>query len=287
MASINMKLLLSMLIIGLSLQVSAQGLLYKVYGEGIKDTSYVYGTYHTKDSKAYFMKDKIKELINECELVAGEVDIEDAKSKAAEIAPIMMLAEGELADLYSADEFERVTAFLKDKLGMQSMMCNRLKPFFILGMLTEKLIEGDEKQLLDEWIQKQAKKAKKEVVGLESIQEAFAGIDSVAVADQAEWLLEFVDDESDQTIAFQDLNRWYVNQAIDSMYVYYQNEDIPGEFDKEFIVRRNLYFTERIFEHMKTSTVFCGVGALHLPGETGLLEGLRAKGVQVEVVQVD
>ncbi len=287
MTSIQIKTLLSALILGLSAQLSAQGLLYKVYGDGIKDTSYVYGTYHTKDSKAYFMKDKLKQLINECEIVAGEVNIEEAKDKASEIAPIMMLSEGELADLYSAEDYERVSAFLKDKLGMQSMLCNRLKPFFVLGMLTEKMVEGDEKHLLDEWIQKQAKKAKKQVVGLESIQEALAGVDSVAVADQAQWLLEFVDGGDEQLEAFEDLNRWYVNQEIDSMYVYYQNEEIPGEFDAEFLVRRNIYFTDRIFDYMKTHTVFCGVGALHLPGETGLLEGLRAKGLQVEAVHAN
>jgi uncharacterized protein len=287
MTSIKIKTLLSALILGLSAQLSAQGLLYKVYGDGIKDTSYVYGTYHTKDSKAYFMKDKLKELINECEIVAGEVNIEEAKDKASEIAPIMMLSEGELADLYSAEDYERVSAFLKDKLGIQAILCNRLKPFFVLGILTEKMVEGDEKHLLDEWIQKQAKKAKKQVVGLESIQEALAGVDSVAVADQAQWLLEFVDGGDEQLEAFQDLNRWYVNQDIDSMYIYYQNEEIPGEFDAAFLIRRNLYFTDRIFDYMKTNTVFCGVGALHLPGETGLLEGLRAKGVQVEAVRVD
>ncbi|MFT4680001.1 MAG: hypothetical protein ACI84C_001462 [Flavobacteriales bacterium] len=287
MASINMKLLLSTLIIGMSVQASAQGLLYKVYGEGIKDTSYVYGTYHTKDSQAYFMKDKIKELINQCELVAGEVDIEDAKSKASEIAPIMMLPKGELGDLYSAEDFERVTAYLKDKLGMKFILCNRLKPFFVLAMLTEKLIEGDEKMVLDEWIQKQAKKAKKEIVGLETIQEALAGIDSVSVDEQAKWLLDFIDGGDEQTSAFEDLNHWYLKQEIDSMYEYYLNEEIPGEFDSEFLVRRNIYFTDRVFEHMKTQTVFCGVGALHLPGKTGLLLGLRAKGVNVEVVNAD
>ncbi|MCB0760323.1 MAG: TraB/GumN family protein [Flavobacteriales bacterium] len=278
--------LLGIVAIACSSSVSAQGLMYKVYGGDVQDTSYVYGTFHTRDSRAFFLKKEIKQIILSVDVVAGEVNMDDAKDQAAEMAPLMILPNDTvLANLYTPEEYERIEALLKDKLGLQAMLCSRLKPFFVMAMLSEKMLPGDEKHLLDEWIQKQGKKSGREIAGLETAMEALSGLDSMTLREQADWLLEMVDDWDGQLAIMEDLNRWYVNQEIDSMHVYYQSAQIPGEFDREFLVRRNEYFTDRVHEIMKTKTVFCAVGALHLPGETGLINALRERGLTVEVVE--
>jgi uncharacterized protein YbaP (TraB family) len=60
---------------------------------------------------------------------------------------------------------------------------------------------------------------------------------------------------------------------------------MPEKLEKALITDRNKLMTERIATFIKQQPTFCAVGALHLPDETGIIEGLRKKGFRVEAVK--
>ncbi|MFM7106647.1 MAG: TraB/GumN family protein, partial [Flavobacteriales bacterium] len=47
---------------------------------------------------------------------------------------------------------------------------------------------------------------------------------------------------------------------------------------------RNIRFINRLDDLLKMSPVFCAVGALHLPGENGMIALLKARGYDVAPV---
>jgi len=51
------------------------------------------------------------------------------------------------------------------------------------------------------------------------------------------------------------------------------------------IENRNEIMAERIADFIKKQSVFAAVGALHLPGASGVIERLRRKGFVVEAVR--
>jgi uncharacterized protein YbaP (TraB family) len=50
------------------------------------------------------------------------------------------------------------------------------------------------------------------------------------------------------------------------------------------IEKRNERFLQRLLPYLKENNVFCAVGAMHLPGERGMLAMLRREGYNVEPV---
>lgn len=59
--------------------ISAQDrLLWKIYKPGSNTISYIYGTIHLRDKRVYFLIDKIKEILNNCDIFIAEYDLEDS-----------------------------------------------------------------------------------------------------------------------------------------------------------------------------------------------------------------
>ena len=63
-------------------------------------------------------------------------------------------------------------------------------------------------------------------------------------------------------------------------------EDIAAmiELERELVVKRNYTMAERSEKFLNEGDAFIAVGALHLPGEEGLVELLRKRGYEVELV---
>ncbi len=73
----------------------------------------------------------------------------------------------------------------------------------------------------------------------------------------------------------------YKNQKLEQLNAYYLRSKIPEAFNKNLLSERNAKFTKKIMLLLKSQSVFCAVGALHLTGETGLIKALRDNGYTV------
>ena len=61
-------------------------------------------------------------------------------------------------------------------------------------------------------------------------------------------------------------------------------EQFAADFQNRLVVHRNHLMAERMQPYLKQGKAFIAVGALHLPGETGLLNLLEQRGYTVRVV---
>ena len=62
------------------------------------------------------------------------------------------------------------------------------------------------------------------------------------------------------------------------------DQRLAGDFQRRLVDDRNQHMVERMQPYLQQGKAFVAVGALHLPGKTGLLERLQQQGYTVSRV---
>ena len=73
-------------------------------------------------------------------------------------------------------------------------------------------------------------------------------------------------------------------EALNEVSMQTGDQRLARDFQQRLILDRNRRMAERMQEHLEAGGAFIAVGALHLPGEQGLLELLEQQGYSVRVV---
>ncbi len=287
----GIRAILAMILFSFALGASSQNsLLWKVTGKKKSKVSYLYGTFHTSDERAFFLMDTLEHFLTQCDVFAGEVDLDDMNSKPAEMMKFVLMEDTTLKDLYTPEEFGIVRDSLMKKMGVGSMMMMKVKPFFIMPMLTlgddESLNDLTEGVIIDDYLQNMASDIELEISALETIEEAIGAIDAISLSEQAEMLLEALQNQ-DMENDMEEIVEAYLMQDLNRMLQILEEEEMNANMEKSIVNNRNQYFSERLMRMMKKKKVFCAVGALHLPGETGLINSLRQNGYTVEAVMLN
>lgn len=268
----------------LPLLLAAQGeyraLLWQVTRPGMKDTTYLFGTMHTRDARAFQFGPAVSRAFVGADIVAGELDMEETQRLDQSVMNAMFLPKGSSLDkLYNKRDYKEVVGTLKEKLGPVAPMCTKIKPFYTIALLNEAELGNDSAIVLDAWFQLKAQEAGKPVVGLETVTEQIEAVERIPLKVQARMLLEAVrtDIRSGSNAGLEA----YLAQDLDALIAEVETVRLPADADKALLQDRNLRMTERLEKHMRGHGIFVAVGAAHLPGEYGLIERLRRLGYTV------
>jgi hypothetical protein len=195
----------------------------------------------------------------------------------------MRLPDGKtLENLYSKREWKRVNAMLDERMGFMAPMAKRIKPFFVLMLLTESAMGGTQPHVLDEFLQLRAREQGKRVIGLETMAEQVAALDAISLKEQAAMLLDHVDHDGYPGEMDVMLDA-YARQDLDAlMAAAAQGGGMSVAMQEALLTSRNGRMVHRMDSLLRTGeTAFFLVGAAHLPGGAGLIEGLRKEGYAV------
>jgi uncharacterized protein YbaP (TraB family) len=279
-----MRFLTSILFIS-AVSFSNAQLLWKISGNGLTQNSYLYGTIHVMPKDKFSVSPKIREAINYSAMMALEVDLNlDLKTKI-QMAQEMILPGGKrIKDYLSADDFKKLHSHCIDSLRIKKSKLKkyyRLKPFFFSSVVAQEQM-GETASYEMEFM-KMAKKRKMELIGLESIEFQMQTINKISIEDQAKMLIqEFGVNPTEQ---FDKMLNLYLNEDLEGLYkVVSQETDAIPEFNYNFLVVRNKNWIPVIEKNISSNSFFIAVGAAHLPGESGVITLLRAKGYSVEPV---
>ena len=267
-------------------QSTPRSLLWKVSGSEGGKPSFLFGTMHSRDSRAYQFGDTVHAALKSVSVVAGELDLTNAAGDALGMMNTMMLPEGQkLEDLYKKKEWALIEAGLKETIGPMAVMTYRMKPFFVLAMLTEAGMQADEEKVLDDHLLSTAKENGQRVIGLETMKEQMAAMDAMSVKEQAGLLLDHVKNDGYEKELGEMMDA-YAAQDLDAiMKISESSGTMNGTMEKALITDRNERMVHRLDSMMQVGEdVFFAVGAAHLPGEKGLIQLLRAQGYTVEPV---
>ena len=268
-------------------QSKYNSLCWKIYDNGLTDTSYLYGTMHVQDSRVFQFKNGVQEAFNRCEIFALELNM-DSINTFQLMDELIMEPPNRLDSLLTNKEYEMVSQYFKDTLGIGLMIFNKMQPIYTSQLISFEKIKKDQDVALDIYFFNEAKKQNKTTVGLEFMDEQLNAFKSIPYDIQAKELFKAVENAyKGEGQEIDELIEYYLNEDLDKLLELtlnsqFMDEEINIIFKQVFLIDRNHKMAERSIKYMKSGPTFIAVGAAHLPGKEGVIENLRKKGYTVE-----
>ena len=255
------------------------------------------GTVHSGRKTFYPLPNAIEDALRNSEALLLEIDLStvDADAVNKTIKETSVLPKGEtLFELLSSDLYFKLDDRLA-KFQLQIVEHEHKEPwYFIFLLLTlESGIDPEGMKLgVDLYLTKQAKRLKKEVIALESVESQMQVFSGLSRHDQLELIEVMLERPFDRDQTKEDmrnlLNAWEKGDrgAIDT---HIEKSKGASPIEKKFLQRlnhqRNKKMLEAILDHSKRhKQVFVAVGTMHLLGKEGLIERLKTAGFTVGLV---
>ncbi len=264
-------------------------LLWRISGNGLQKDSYLYGTFHVADERAFHFNDSVAAAFYSCEALALEVHFDSVA-----VPMLEMFLGGEmpvgvsLEEALPPSEADRLVRIVQELTNMREEDIRASTPQGLEYRLTTEVFESDKPVVVDSYFFTQAKQHNMLIFGLEDVQDQLGIFDAPATV--KDWR-----DFADDALAFDEMRK-----AIDEMIEFYREGDLDAlyeltheiesaaELEEAFdLVKRNYVMVKSAKALMADYSVFIGVGALHLPGEEGVIALLRKDGYTVEAVEAD
>jgi uncharacterized protein YbaP (TraB family) len=163
---------------------------------------------------------------------------------------------------------------------MEPIIVSAILDEYGMGMSSSDTSNMD--QEMDLYFYKNAKKEKKKVIGIETVDEQIAALHTLNYQEQAELLIQSIDEiKKGPKNSDADLMKYYIAQNLDSLYAMSDEQQMPPKLYKAMITDRNINMADRIAVFIQKQPTFIAVGAMHLPGDGGVIALLRKKGYMV------
>ena len=278
----------------LLLTLHAQGqLLWKISGNGLKKSSYLFGTHHLIDKDKIPQFDSILAVCAQADAVVGEMDLKEPGIQKKMMQGSVMKGK-KMKDLVSPADFQMLDTEFKSVMGVGMSLLGSFKPMVLMSLhqLTLYLkLSGLKKQpvAVDELFQKQARAGSKAVIGLETIDYQINVLfNSMTLERQAEVLLYEVRQKDQLMKDLSQLNEAYVTGNLEKMKeLDVDDESMTPEERKTLVDNRNQNWLKQLPELLNKQSCFVAVGCLHLVGDNGLINQLRLQGYTVEQVRLN
>ncbi len=271
-----------------------KSLLWEVSGNGLAQSSFVYGTIHIISADDYFIPKGTLGAIEKAEEMIFEIDMNDMTDMTKQMGlldEIFMDDNKTLKDLMSAEDYTFVEKHF-EKMGLPIFFFERMKPMFLSVFASGDidpagLQSGSMKSYEFEFFE-MASKSKKPVSGLETIEFQMSIFDKIPYEDQAKMLIESIKTAEVGGAQFEEMINMYKSQDIDAMVEMIVDEDSGmSEYEDILVAGRNKNWIPLMKAKMNEKVSFFAVGAGHLGGKLGVINLLRKEGYTVTPLSMD
>lgn len=265
-------------------------LLYEITGKDLKKPSYLFGTIHIICEKDMFPAAKLDSYFSKTEQLLLEFDMDDplVMQKGAQLS--LLPDGGSVSDLVSGEEYQKIDALFKSFVGLSFDVFKNFKPLTSTALLmtSPKVLNCERTLIYDSFLSEKAVAAKKPVIGLETIEEQIAVMDSIPVQKQVEALKKTAADPQVVVKGFKLLYETYLRQNSDELFNVAVTQLKPEEgYSQEIMLdKRNSNWISTIEKSISAKPSFIAVGGGHLGGEKGVLSLLRAKGYNLKPIKL-
>lgn len=257
-------------------------LLWEISGNGLTTPSYLYGTFHLLCTQDVHFSTSLKQAISNSSVVYLELDLDDPSVLLGAIMLMNMKDGKKLKDLYTAEQYKRISDYFKDSLQTPIGLFQSMKPGFLVALLYPKMMPCSNTTSVEEEIMKLTKENNIAVKGLETMAFQASLFDSIPYEKQATELLQAIDSMEKSKVYFGLMLSAYKNQQLNQIEKFINDPEFGVEENQDILLdKRNKNWIVQLKEIMKKNSVFTAVGAGHLVGKNGLIALLRAEGFMV------
>lgn len=259
-----------------------RGLLWKIEPKGVAP-SYLFGTFHTSDPRITTLPCPVEEVFTRTASYTMEVIANGAGITS--MAEAMYFSEGKkLKDVLGEALYQQTLRSVRGSDGAPGIAIDNMKPWAVMMMLSSP--RPGSGLFLDMALQLRAIYGDKPTYGLETMGEQIAVFNDMTLDDQIVLLRDAVQSAERAQEAMEEITQAYLKRDLGALITLndkYKPEDarIYTNMMDRLLVQRNINMVTRMRARLQEGNAFIAVGALHLPGATGLLHLLRDAGYRV------
>jgi len=247
-------------------------------------TSYVFGTVHSEDERVTQLPEPVSQAFNNASHLALEILLNEATKKIV-LKTLYFTDERRLKSLLTPDLYSRTIDAMNNR-QLPPDVTNRMKPWAVFTILS--MPEQKTGLFLDALLFQMANQQNKVVHGLETAQEQTAVFDEMPMSSQIALLESTLDHLPDMDRLLNEIIEVYLSRDLDQIvaiskkYEEMIDETLAADFNQRLVIDRNYRMVERMLPLLNKGNSFIAIGALHLPGEEGILTLLEQEGYHVE-----
>jgi uncharacterized protein len=280
--------------------LNGDGLLWRIEKPGIAP-SYLFGTMHSTDPRLDRHVNRIRPLIARSRSVAVEISelvTPGLKDKAAqEIAMAGIARSGNaLEGLWPQSNRSLVESALQAR-GISPERAQRFDTWFLIVALSSPQCERERRALglisVDEKIGVTGAKAGKNPIGLEKLEDQITVLRKIGGFNPSMALIETARGAKQIADMRETMTQAYLGDRLGELTALSRLGEVlrgdglgaPSSFTRSLLDDRNVVMRDQSRRLLEKGGAFIAVGALHLPGEMGLVNLYRQAGYRVSVVK--
>lgn len=281
------RILVVLLLVGPALAADEsayrQGILFEIRPPSGAESSVLFGTIHSDDPRVLDLPGPVRERFDASPAFVMEV-VPDAQAIIKSMMTMVYTDGRTLQDVLSSGLYRETVAAMAG-IGMPESAFKDFKPWAVVTILSVPSTSTGE--FLDIHLYNGALKADKTVGGLETIEEQLSVFDDLTEDEQVVLLRETLSSRAQLPEIFERLLAAYLERdlarllALSDRYLRTGDPAVAERFHQVAIEQRNLRMFNRMRPLLERGGQFIAVGALHLPGESGLLSRLAGAGFAV------
>ncbi len=263
----------------------SQGLLWKIERAG-QAPNYVFGTIHSEDPRVLNLPKPVQGVFDSSKIFVMEALLDESALLAMSSA--MLFNDGRnLQQVLSPATYAKTVAAMS-AYGLPEIALQLMQPWAAAITLgTPKPQTG---LVLDLSLMQQAMAQGKQTAGLETAQEQIGIFAKLALPEQIIMLEDVLKQLPTLQQTFAKLHQAYLARdlaGLERLSLEQQalgNRALGQKLMPQLIDQRNQRMVARMEPYLKSGQAFIAIGALHLPGEAGVLSLLAKKGYRVSLV---
>ncbi len=262
-------------------------LLWKVSGKDIRQPSYLFGTLHLLCQDKMLWSDAMEQAFNTTKQLYLELPMADADFQQEMMQSIILTDGRQLKDFFLENDYQKLTAYMKDSMQMDIAQFAPMKPFGLMSLFMMKAVNcnGQMRVAYETMLMSKAAEKTFEIKGLETLSTQISVFDNLPKDSMAAMVMTYINNTNKTTDDYKRMLNTYLAQDINAIYKEFSSSPDMLYLKPALLDNRNKDWANKIPAIAQEKPTFFAFGAAHLGGEEGVISLLRKQGYRVEAVK--
>lgn len=248
--------------------------------------NWLLGTVHSEDPRLLEFPEPLLDALKQADRLA--LELVPNSGMLEKLREAMHYDEGRLQNVLPPDLYEEAARILDEHYGVGEPATRRMRPWAVA--MTLSMPPPETGLFMDLALSFRASGLGLEVVALETLDEQLAFLTGLSEEGQIDLIRMAVEDFDHMKALFDELVTAYLEgdleqlERISDEQLEGVDEEVVRHFNEVGLRQRNHIMVERAKPYLEQGDSIIAVGALHLPGDDGLIRLLEQEGYTVEGV---
>ena len=265
-------------------QQTKNSLLWEISGNGLSESSYLYGTIHIICPDDFEIGTHVDNAFAKTKRLVMELNMSDA-SEMNNAQQLMRSPEPvDYKALLTEAQYNKLDAKLTERMGAGMAFLNVMKPFALSSLLQLTVMDCQETASYETTFMEMANAQQNSIEGLETAAFQMSIFDNIPQEEQIEWIVEYLDNEEKGKTDWKKMVKMYKSKDVEA--IGNSLNDFPEykKYEDELLTKRNQRWIPKIEKMAKEQPIFVAVGAAHLGGNNGVIKLLQQAGYTLKPV---